>query len=77
MAVKEGDSVQLLVELKSVFSERSVPAGTEGAVVSVFPDGAIEADIAFEPQTRDEDGDFDQVIAADGQYRVIQDGGWA
>lgn len=73
---KEGDTVRIDVELKSVFGERPVPAGLEGLVVSTFKDGAIEADIALRPQTADDDGDFVQVIAAEGQYTVTRDGGW-
>lgn len=75
MAAKEGDSVRLLVELKS-FTDRLVPADMEGAVVNVYPDGSIEVEVAFRPQTRDDWGDFDQVIAADGQYEITHDGGW-
>jgi hypothetical protein len=49
-----------------------VPAGTEGAVLNAGPDGSCLAGVALAPRTADDDGDFVQVVLADGQDEVIR-----
>lgn len=70
MSVKTGDSVRLLSAAKEVFGLGTVPAGTEGTVVLVYPDGACEADITSSPEAA-EAGDSGQFIARPGQFEII------
>jgi hypothetical protein len=69
---REYDSVRTMTATESVFDRRVVPAGAEGAVLDARPDGSCLVEVALAPQTADDDGDFVQVVLADGQYEVIQ-----
>ena len=51
---------------------QTIPAGTRGAVLHAKTDGTCLAEFAFTPQTADTDGDFVQVVLAEGQYEIIQ-----
>ncbi len=64
------DSVRLTVPAVSIFDGRTIPAGI-GAVLEVLPDGTCLVELAFRPQTADQDGDFVQAELAEGQYEII------
>lgn len=64
--VKENDGVRLTADLKADFGDRILPAGTEGVVALVHPDGAIEVDAT----TEDDEGII-MVTAKPGQYEII------
>ena len=70
-AARQFDSVRLTVPAVSIFDGRTIPAGMEGAVLEVMPDGACLVELAFRPQTADQDGDFVQAVLAEGQYEII------
>jgi hypothetical protein len=72
-APRELDSVRSTADTKSIFDDRTIPAGMRGAVLETWPDGSILVDFAFAPQTDDTDGDFVQGVLTQGQYEVIQD----
>lgn len=71
MTAKENDSVRTTVQVRNLDDDRPVPAGTEGVVLDVKPDGMILAEFAFAPQTKDTDGDFVQAVLTAEQYEVI------
>jgi len=66
------DSVRSTADRKSIFDDRTIPAGMRGAVLETWPDGTILVDFAFAPQTDDTDGDFVQGFLTQGQYEVIE-----
>ena len=70
-AARQYDSVRTTVPVVSLFDGRTVPAGMVGAVLEVMPDGTCLVDLAFRPQTADQDGDFVQAVVAEGQYEII------
>jgi hypothetical protein len=72
-APREFHSVRSTAETKSIFDDRTIPAGMRGAVLETWPDGSILVDFAFTSQTADTDGDFVQGVLTEGQYEVIQD----
>jgi hypothetical protein len=59
------------VAARSLFDGRTIPAGMEGTVLEVMPDGTCLVELAFKPQTGDEPGDFVQAEVAEGQYVII------
>jgi hypothetical protein len=65
------DSVRLTAPALSIFDGRIIPAGMEVAVVEVMPDGTCLVELAFRPQTADQDGDFALAELAEGQYEII------
>ena len=70
-AARQFDSVRLTVPAVSIFDGRTIPAGMQGAVLEVLPDGACLVELAFRPQTADRDGDFVLAELAEGQYEII------
>jgi hypothetical protein len=44
----------------------------EGAVLEVMSDGTCLVELAFRPQTADQDGDFVQAVLAEGLYEIIE-----
>ena len=71
-AARQYDSVRITVPAVSLFDGRSVPAGMVGAVLEVMSDGTCLVELAFRPQTADQDGDFVQAVLAEGQYEIIE-----
>jgi hypothetical protein len=71
-AARQYDSVRTTVAAESLFDERTIPAGMEGVVLEVKPDGTCLVELAFRPQTADEDGDFVQAVLTEGQYEIIK-----
>jgi hypothetical protein len=71
-SVAEFDSVRTTVVVASIFDGRSISAGMEGSVLDARPDGSCLVELAFTPQTADQDGDFVQAVLAEGQYEVIR-----
>ena len=69
MNVKEFDSVRTTVAVQALFAGRTIPAGTEGAIVEVLDDGACVAD--FELDATDDDPGFVQAELTKDQYEVI------
>lgn len=65
---QENDGVRLTTELKAEFSDRLLPAGTEGVAVLVHPDGAAEIDATT---VDDPEGVIVMVTAKPGQYEII------
>lgn len=72
--VKDNDVVRLEVETTDIFTERTVPAGTEGTVIYVKGEECL-VEVTFREQTEEDDGDFGQVAVLPGQYEVIHDRG--
>jgi len=73
IAVAVLDSVRLTVPAVSVFDNRPIPAGTEGAVLEVMADGtSCLVELALRRQTADQEGDFVQAELTAGQYEVTQ-----
>jgi hypothetical protein len=72
VSVKEFDSVRTTVAVQALFGGRTIPAGTEGAVVEVLNDGACVAD--FELGATDDDPGFVQAELTTDQYEVISGG---
>ena len=68
----EYDSVRVTTTVGSVPGGRVVPVGAEGPVLGARLDGSCLVEVALAPQTADDDGDFVQVVLADGQYEVIR-----
>jgi hypothetical protein len=66
------DSVRTTAATESLFDGRTIPAGMEGVVLEVWPDGTCLAELAFRPQTADRDGDFAQAVLAEDQYEIIK-----
>lgn len=66
--VRENEGVRLRTELKADFSGRILPAGTEGVVCLVHPDGAVEIDATTED---DPENVLVVVTAKPGQYEII------
>jgi len=71
-AARPYDSVRTTAPAESLFDGRTIPAGMEGAVMEVMPDGTCLAELAFRPQTADQDGDFVLALLAEGQYEIIR-----
>jgi hypothetical protein len=69
MNVKEFDSVRTTVAVHALFGGRTIPAGTEGAVVEVLDHGACVAD--FELDATDGDPGFLQAELTKDQYEII------
>jgi hypothetical protein len=69
---RQYDSVRTTADVESLFDDRTIPAGMEGVVLEAKPDGTCLVELAFTPQTADQDGDFVQAILAEGQYEVIK-----
>jgi hypothetical protein len=70
--VRQFDSVRLTAPAVSIFDGRTVPVGMVGAVMEVLLDGTCLVDLAFRPQTADQDGDFVLALLAEGQYEIIE-----
>jgi hypothetical protein len=70
-AARQYDSVRTTMPAVSLFDGRTIPAGMVGAVLEVLPDGTCLVELAFRPQTADQDGDFVQTELAEGQYEII------
>ena len=66
------DSVRTTAAAESIFDGRTIPAGMEGAVLEVMPDGTCLAELAFRPQTADQDGDFAIAFLTEGQYEIVR-----
>jgi len=66
------DSVRTTVAVKSLFDGRTIPAGMQGAIVELLPDGACLVELAFRPQTASQDGDFALAELAEGQYEILR-----
>jgi len=71
-ALRQYDSVRTTEAAISLFDGRTVPVGMVGAVLEVMPDGACLVELAFRPQTADQDGDFVQALLTEGQYEIIE-----
>lgn len=71
-AARQYDSVRITVPAVSLFDGRTVPPGMVGAVLEVMSDGACLVELAFRPQTADQDGDFVQAVLAESQYEIIE-----
>lgn len=71
-AARQYDSVRITVAAKSLFDDRTIPAGMEGVVLEAKPDGTCLVELAFRPQTADQDGDFVQAVLVEGQYEIIK-----
>ena len=71
-AARQYDSVRTTVAAESLFDGRAIPAGTKGVVLEAEPDGTCLVELAFTPQTADQDGDFVQAVLAEGQYEIIK-----
>jgi hypothetical protein len=69
---RENDSVRTTAAAESLFDGRTIPAGMAGVVLEAKPDGTCLVELAFKPQTADEDGDFVQAVLAEGQYEIIK-----
>jgi hypothetical protein len=41
-------------------------------VLEAMPDGTCLVELAFTPQTADQDGDFVQAVLAEEQYEIIK-----
>jgi hypothetical protein len=70
-AARQYDSVRITVAAESLFDGRTIPAGMEGVVLEAKPDGTCLVELAFAPQTADQDGDFVQAVLSEGQYEII------
>lgn len=70
-AARQYDSVHTTAAAESLFDGRTIPAGMEGVVLEAKPDGTCLVELAFTPQTADQDGDFVQAVLAEGQYEII------
>jgi hypothetical protein len=68
---RQYDSVRITAPVKSLFDGRTIPAGMEGVVLEAKPDGTCLVELAFRPQTADQDGDFVQAVLSEGQYEII------
>ena len=64
------DSVRITVAAVSLYDDRTIPAGMEGAVLEARPDGTCLVEVAFTPQTPGHDGDFAVVRVTAGQYEI-------
>jgi hypothetical protein len=71
-AARPYDSVRTTAPAESLFDGRTIPAGMQGAVLEVMPDGTCLVELAFRAQTADQDGDFVQAWLAEGQYEIIK-----
>jgi hypothetical protein len=71
-AAKQNDSVRTTATVESLFDGRIIPAGMEGVVLEAKPDGTCLVELAFRPQTSDQDGDFVQAVLTTGQYEIIE-----
>jgi hypothetical protein len=71
-AARQFDSVRITAPAVSLFDGRVVPAGMVGAVMEVMPDGTCLVELAFRPQTTDQDGDFVIAVLAEGQHEIIE-----
>jgi hypothetical protein len=65
------DVVRTRVVADSLFDSRSIPAGMQGTVLETRPDGSCLVELAFRPQTAEQDGDFVVAALTKGQYEVI------
>lgn len=70
-AARPYDSVRTTAAAESLYDGRVIPAGMRGAVLEVMPDGTCLVELAFRPQTADQDGDFVLANLAEGQYEII------
>jgi hypothetical protein len=70
-AARQLDSVRLTAPAVNLFDGRIVPEGMVGAVLAVMSDGTCLVELAFRPQTADQDGDFAQAMVAEDQYEII------
>lgn len=70
-AARQYDSVRITSAAKSLFDDRTIPAGMEGVVLEAKPDGTVLVELAFTLQTADQDGDFVQAVLSEGQYEII------
>ena len=71
-AARPYDSVRTTAPAESLFDGRVIPAGMEGTVLEVMPDGTCLAELAFRPQTADQDGDFVQAVLTEGRYEITR-----
>jgi hypothetical protein len=71
-AARPYDSVRTTAPAGSLFYGRIIPAGMEGAVLEVMPDGICLAELAFRPQTAGQDGDLVQAVLTEGQYAITR-----
>ncbi len=71
-AARQFDSVRTTAAAESLFDGRTIPAGMEGVVLEAKPDGTCLVEVAFTPQTADQDGDFVQAVLTEGQYEIIK-----
>ena len=69
---RQYESVRTTTAAESVFDGRIIPAGMEGVVLEARPDGTCLVELAFTPQTADQDGDFVQVVLTEGRYEIIK-----
>jgi hypothetical protein len=66
-APQKDDLVRTTADVAALFGDRTVPAGTTGVVVDVYPDGTCYVEFTIKPQTAEEDGDFLQAEVPPGR----------
>jgi hypothetical protein len=70
-AARPYDLVRTTAAAESLFDGRTIPVGMDGVVLEAKPDGPCLVELAFTPQTADNDGDFVLAELAEGQYEII------